>query len=112
MQDDAGTIALEAGPANGEMGDRHKVGHRGYTVADYAARLRVSPCKIRSWIRAGVLKAINTSAMLCGKPRWVILPHQANDFEQLRSSAPPPKPARRRRRRVAIDFYPDGPDGK
>jgi hypothetical protein len=70
--------------------------------------LRVSPDKVRRWIRSGELGAINTAETRCGKPRWVILPHHREEFERGRQSAPPPKvPRRRKRQTEAIDYYKD-----
>jgi excisionase family DNA binding protein len=79
---------------------------RGYTPRELAKVLRVSPSRIRAWIENGELCAVNTAAARCGKPRYVVLPHQLAAFEQGRSAAKP-KPAPRRRRTVAIDFFPD-----
>ena len=79
----------------------------GYTVADLARRLRVGEDKVRSWIKSGELRGINTAAALCGKPRWVITPDALAEFEKRRAGGPPPRPPRRRRRSEAIDFYPD-----
>ncbi|MCI0460796.1 MAG: helix-turn-helix domain-containing protein [Gemmataceae bacterium] len=78
----------------------------GLTVADVAARYRVSPDKIRRWIATGELKAVNVAAVMCCKPRWVVLPDALAEFERRRAGGPPPKPPRRRRQRVPIDFYP------
>jgi excisionase family DNA binding protein len=81
---------------------------RGYTTADAAKLFRVSEDKIRNWIRAGELAAINTSTTRSGKPRFVILPDAIQQFTAARSAAAPSsKPARRKRRTTAIDFYPD-----
>jgi hypothetical protein len=80
---------------------------RGRTVRDLSAYYRVSEDKIRRWIASGELRAINTAAALCGKPRWVIPPDALADFERRRAAGPPPKPPRRRRRPAAIDYYPD-----
>jgi excisionase family DNA binding protein len=79
----------------------------GFTVAELAARLRVSPDKIRSWIASGQLAAINTAAKLCGRPRWVVTPDGLAAFEKTRSGGPPPKPRRRRRRLELVDYYVD-----
>jgi transposase len=85
---------------------------RGYTVRDVATRLRVGEDKVRSWINSGQLAALNTAAVLCGKPRWVITPEALAAFERGRSAAPPPRPARRRRQPAGmVDFYPDAPEG-
>jgi hypothetical protein len=79
---------------------------RGLTVADVAVRYRVSPDKVRAWIRRGELSAINTSSAVCGKPRWVIPPEALAIFERRRAAAPPPKPLRRRRAGGMVDYYP------
>ena len=81
---------------------------RGLTVRDVARRYRVGEDKVRGWIRRGELRAINTAAVLCGKPRWVVTPEALAEFERRRTGGAPPKPARRRRRRTEIvDYYPD-----
>jgi len=79
----------------------------GLTVADAALRYRVSPDKVRAWIRRGELRAINTAATLCGKPRWVIPPEALAEFEKGRRGGPATKPQRRRRRQAETDYYPD-----
>jgi len=79
----------------------------GLTVADVAKRYRVSPDKVRAWIRRGELAAINTSSAMCGKPRFVILPEALSAFERGRGAAASPKPPRRRRRSELVDFFPD-----
>jgi hypothetical protein len=78
----------------------------GFTVADLARRWRVSPDKVRAWIQAGELRAINTAGVLCGRPRWVISADSLAAFEHRRAGGPPPKPARRRKRTVLVDYYP------
>jgi excisionase family DNA binding protein len=79
----------------------------GLTVRDVARRLRVSEDKIRTWIACGELKAINTAAQLCGKPRWVIPRELLAEFERKRTGGPTLKPQRRRRQPAVIDFFPD-----
>ncbi len=81
--------------------------HRGMTPQDVARLLRVSPDRVRAWIAAGQLSAVNTARSRCGKPRYVVLPRHLAEFERLLSVAPPTKPVQRRRRPVEIDFYPD-----
>ncbi|VTR97025.1 unnamed protein product [Gemmata massiliana] len=80
---------------------------RGFTVADVAKRYRVSEDKVRAWIKAGLLKAVNTQDVACGKPRFVVLPEALAEFEQTRSPAQLPKIPRRRRPTGQIDFFPD-----
>jgi excisionase family DNA binding protein len=81
---------------------------RGYTPAELARLLRVSPDRIREWIVAGELGAINTARNRCGRPRYIVLPEHLTAFIR-RHVVAPPQPATRRRRRQAnqIDFYPD-----
>lgn len=80
---------------------------RGLTVADLAARYRVSPDKVRAWIKRGELSAINVATSLCARPLLRVTPEALAAFERVRSAAPPPKPPRRRRRPPVIDYYPD-----
>jgi hypothetical protein len=82
---------------------------RGLTVADLAARYRVSPDKVRAWIDRGELRAVNTAAVLCARPRWVVSPDALAEFERRRAGGPPPKPRRRPRQTGLVDYYPDGP---
>jgi transposase len=79
----------------------------GLTVRDVARRYRVGEDKVRAWIRRGELQAINTSASLSARPRWVVTVQSLELFERRRAGGPPPKPQRRRRRREEIDYYPD-----
>jgi hypothetical protein len=72
-----------------------------------ALRYRVGEDKVRGWIMRGELRAINTAAALCGRPRWVIPSEALAEFERRRAGGPPPKPPRRRRRTAPIDYYPD-----
>ena len=79
----------------------------GLTVADVARRYRVSPDRVRAWIRSGQLAALNTRDAKCGRPRFVVLPEALAAFERGRSVAPPPQPPRRRKRTKQVDYYPD-----
>jgi hypothetical protein len=81
---------------------------RGLTVADVAKRYRVSPDKVRAWIRRRELRAVNTSAATCAKPRFVIPPEALAEFERRREAGSPPEPPRRKRKQTGfIDYYPD-----
>ena len=80
---------------------------RGYTVRDVARRYRIGEDKVRGWIGRGELRAINTAAVLGGKPRWVIPAEALAEFENRRAGGPPPKPPRRQRKRELIDYFPD-----
>jgi excisionase family DNA binding protein len=78
----------------------------GLTVRDVARRYRVGEDKVRRWIAHGELKAVNTAAALCGRPRWVIMAESLEEFEQRRTGSAPPKTQRTRTRRLPVDFYP------
>jgi excisionase family DNA binding protein len=92
----------------GLIEDSHDDPATGLTVREVAKRYRVGEDKIRSWIAKGELKAINTSAALCGRPRWVIPREALEEFEKRRRSGPTQKSQRPRRRRVQqTDYYPD-----
>ena len=56
----------------------------GLTTRDAARRYRVGEDKIRAWIKAGELEAINTATATCGKPRYVITTDALERFEQRR----------------------------
>jgi hypothetical protein len=81
--------------------------HAGLTTADVARRYRVGEDKVRSWIGKGELAAINTAALLSGRPRWVITAEALAEFERRRSGGPPAKPAPRRRRKTigTVDYF-------
>ena len=66
----------------------------GFTVAELARRLRVGEDKIRRWIKAGELVALNTATTLCSKPRFVVTPDALAAFERR-----PPWPATKGQRR-------------
>jgi excisionase family DNA binding protein len=77
------------------------------TVREVARRYRVNADKVRRWIKAGALGAINTAAAGCGKPRFVVLPHHLEEFERQRSAGPPPRPVKRKKWTSFVDYYPD-----
>ena len=80
----------------------------GFTVRDVTRRYRVSPDKVRGWIRRGELRAINTATALCGRPRWVVPVEALAEFERRRAATPAIKPAPSRRKQTgAVDYYPD-----
>jgi hypothetical protein len=78
----------------------------GMSVREVARYLRVSPDKVRGWIKAGALKAINTASALCARPRFVVLPHHLEEWERGRLTVTPPKP-KRKRRITKVDYYGD-----
>jgi predicted DNA-binding transcriptional regulator AlpA len=81
---------------------------RGYTPEEVARLFRVGSDTIRTWIRSGKLGAINTARILCGKPRFVILPEHLAAFERCNRVFVPPKPTRRRRMpKDVVDYFPD-----
>jgi hypothetical protein len=79
---------------------------RGWTPNELAQLLRVSPDKIRDWIRRGEKPAINTATARCGKPRFIVLPHHLQEWERSRRAAAPKSPPRRRRQAETVDYYP------
>jgi hypothetical protein len=97
------SATIQAEPTNAD--DRVEP-RAGYTVADVAARYRVSPDKVRAWIDRGELAAVNTAANLCGRPRYVITPQALAAFEQgQRAAGPKPQQTRGRKPRVPEVFY-------
>jgi hypothetical protein len=80
---------------------------RGWTPRELARLLRVRVERVRGWIQDGSLKAINTAAAKCGKPRYVVLPHHLAEFERQHAAAAPKEGPRRRRRKATKDYYPD-----
>jgi transposase len=79
---------------------------RGLTVRDVARRFRVSEDKVRHWIKRGELRALNTAAVTCARPRFVVTPEALSEFERRRATAPPPKAPRRRRQPQLVDYFP------
>jgi hypothetical protein len=51
------------------------------------------------------LRAINTAASRCARPRFVITAEAIAEFERSRSASAPPK-VRRKKRRELVDFFP------
>jgi hypothetical protein len=80
----------------------------GFTVAELARRWRVSENKVRAWIRAGILAAINTSDARCRRPRFVVTPEAVAAFECSRhvATSSPAKP-KRKRKTTEVNYYPD-----
>jgi hypothetical protein len=81
---------------------------RGHTPNELAKLLRVGPDRVRAWIKSGELPAVNVAVARCGKPRFVVLPHQLAEFTRRRAAGTVPKPPKRRRPPAgAVDYYPD-----
>jgi hypothetical protein len=93
---------MQADPTSSLPESRH-----GLTVSDVARRYRVGEDKVRGWIARGELPAINTAAVVAGKPRWVVTAEALAAFERQRAGGPPPKAPRRRRKMHQIDYFPD-----
>jgi transposase len=88
-------------------GPRERPHGGGYTVRDLAKLLRVGRARILTFIHSGELKAVNTAAVRCGRPRFVTTPEALAEFQQARQAAPA-KPAPRRKRRAGqVDYFPD-----
>jgi hypothetical protein len=81
------------------------LGQRGWTPRELARLLRVSPDRIRGWIKRRELGAVPIPDRR-GKPRYVVLPHHLAEWERTRQVAPPPPP-RRRKRAGRIDHFPE-----
>ncbi len=77
------------------------------TSNELARVLRVSPDRVRGWIRSGELQAINVAAVRCGRPKFVVLPSHLAAFEASHQAAEPEPAPRRRRPADVEDFYPD-----
>jgi hypothetical protein len=78
----------------------------GFTVREIAARFRVSPDRVRRWIRTGQLSSINT-ADRGTKPRFIVTTESLARFEARRQVATPPVPTQQRKKRIDIvDYYP------
>lgn len=72
------------------------VGHS-QSIRQFAAYLRVSPRKVRSWIRLGLLRAIDVG---CGRQLLRLTPDAIREFEQRMAVKPP---AHRPKRQSEID---------
>jgi hypothetical protein len=69
----------------------------------------MSPCRIRSLIKKGVLRAINTAPSKSGKARYICLPEHVAEYERQMQVVPEPPPRPRRKPRKEMDekdFYP------
>jgi excisionase family DNA binding protein len=77
------------------------------TPTEVARLMRVSPDRIRAWIKAGELGAVDTARHRCGRPRYVVLPHHLVEFERRRRAVEPPRKPRRRREPELVDYFPD-----
>ncbi len=87
--------------------ERTRPATAGYTPTELARILRVNADRVRTWIRSGEVPALNLASNLCGRPRFVVLPHHLAKLEQRRAAAPPPKAPKRQRKAKLVDYYPD-----
>jgi excisionase family DNA binding protein len=80
---------------------------RTFTVPEVAERLGVNGTKVRAWIGAGELRALNVAASRNGRPRWRIDPADLAAFERSRQGTDSvPKPTRRRQQPAeVIEFF-------
>jgi excisionase family DNA binding protein len=69
------------------------------TPPEVAALLGVSVLKVRAWIEAGELRAVNGATVTTGRPRWLIDPAALAEFEASRSSRKPATSTTPRRRK-------------
>ena len=67
------------------------------TPPEVARQLRVSADKVRTWISAGELAAIDVATRRGGRPRWRIDPKAIEDFERRRQAIPVTTTRRRKR---------------
>jgi excisionase family DNA binding protein len=77
----------------------------GFTTRQIAKRLRVGKDRVRSWIAAGQLRAIDTGSG-SGRRRFIILPEDLAAFENRHQAGPAAKAPRRKKRAAAIDYFP------
>ena len=78
-----------------------------FTPPQLARRLRVSPDKILTWIKAGELRAVNIGTNPRGRPRYLIDLKDVESFEARRSVGKPASAPRRRKRASddVIEFF-------
>ena len=78
-----------------------------HSIPDIAESLGVTKEKVRAWIKAGELKAINTTQNPNGRARYRVRPEAFEDFLERRASTPPvPKQRRRKKSNAPVtEFY-------
>jgi excisionase family DNA binding protein len=76
------------------------------TPPEVAKELRVKDAKVLSWIRQGLLRAINVAEGTTGRPRWRIAPSDLEAFLATRTGQPAPKvPRKRVKHEGVIEFF-------
>ncbi len=79
-----------------------------FTPPQVAHRYGVNADKVRGWIRAGEMRAINVAMNMAGRPRYVVTPEALAAFERYRSVTPAAdtraRPARHRSTARIIAF--------
>jgi excisionase family DNA binding protein len=78
------------------------------TPAEIAKRWRISPDKVRSWIQAGELAAINVAKNVGGRPRYRVDEADFVAFENRRRVQPRSYKPHRRRKQMGqntVEFF-------
>ena len=74
-----------------------------YTPPEVARILRCRESKVSTWIRQGILRAVNVSEG--HRPRFRVRREDLDAFLQAKAVVPTPKPERRQRRDSSIPRY-------
>ena len=74
-----------------------------YTPPEVAKILRCRESKVSSWIRSGVLQAVNVSEG--HRPRYRVAREHLDAFLQAKAVVATPKPERRQRRERTVPRY-------
>lgn len=78
---------------------------RRFTPPEIARALRVSRDKVRTWIEAGELAAVDVAGPGCMRPRYVVSEEALEAFEAARAVVARPKQVRRPKPTEAFTRY-------